>query len=108
MKNTSKTLFLGFGGMFILQFIFWSQFILIFAFDIPLYIDGFNGIISFFFAFLPPALYCLSEKNILLSLEDTKEKRSHFGILWITLSCTGTVCAASLNRYKTYFDRVRY
>ncbi len=111
MKNTGRILYSGFGSMFILQFIFWCQFLLTFAFEIPLYVEGYNGMISFFFAVLPSAVYCLFEKKFLFSDKDSKEIRFHLGILWICLSCIFTVAAASLIRYNDsngFFHLIAY
>ena len=104
MKNAGRILYSGFGSMFILQFIFWCQFILTFAFDIPLYMEGFNGIISLFLAVLPPAVYCLLEKKFLFSDEDRKETQLYLSILWICLSCIFTIAATSLIRFNADND----
>lgn len=101
MYNTKRSLFLGLGGMIILQLPFWYCYTTSMTNNLSQEIDMFLYVII---PIVITTIYSLFEKHIIFSNSSTSEERLHLGILWIAFSLICTVSTSSI----IYFDDYNY
>ncbi len=101
MYNTKRSLFLGIGGMIILQLPFW--FWITSSMTINITKDT-NELLYYVLPIIITTIYYLYEKYIILPRNCSSQERLPLGILWIAFSLIGTVTSSSI----IFFDDYNY